>query len=166
MNLKKLKSFYPIIANQLNLPVDVVESFYENLFAYTKIKLHDLKDYEVFIKNLGSFRLRLKRTSHKAPGMTVMVHKNILLAVEADTDERIDLYSKKSRDKFTEQSRLLKLYEILKEQYSNKLKKVKIRDAYIAGNLEKQGDDNGGYTEQRDKERARGGGVPEQARGM
>ena len=55
---KKLKSFYPILAQQLNVPVEVVEVLYDTLFEYLANKVRNLEGKDIYLKNIGTFTAR------------------------------------------------------------------------------------------------------------
>ena len=142
---KKLKSFYPILAQQLNVPVEVVEVLYDTLFEYLANKVRNLEGKDIYLKNIGTFTARkskIEKLERRINNHIAFMDKMLELekvSIE-DFNTTVDMLKK-----YLE--RLYKLKADIHEEWLRKQENKKLRNEYISRGLEEQKADNGGHSE-------------------
>lgn len=145
MNPKKLKSFYPILAQQLNVPVEVVEVMYDTLFEYLANKIRNLEGKEIYLKNIGTFSARRSKIEKLQKRLHTTLDRIAALAESGATTP--EQFIKDTEQVKVDLERLEKIKEDIHKDWLEKQEKKKLRYEYISRSLEEQETDNGGDSE-------------------
>lgn len=145
MNPKKLKSFYPILAQQLNVPVEVVEVMYDTLFEYLANKIKNLEGKEIYLKNIGTFSARRSKIEKLQKRLHTTLDRIAALAESGATTH--EQFIKDTEQVKVDLERLEKIKEDIHRDWLEKQEKKKLRYEYISRSLEEQETDNGGDSE-------------------
>lgn len=141
MNPKKLKSFYPILAQQLNVPVEVVEVMYDTLFEYLANKIRNLEGKEIYLKNIGTFSARRSKIEKLQKRLHTTLDRIAALAESGATTP--EQFIKDTEQVKVDLERLEKIKEDIHRDWLEKQEKKKLRYEYISRSLEEQETDNG-----------------------